>query len=373
MPGHPGLKSLFFNNPLPAEALRHLSQGDGGSLSPRSPFGFPEVMGITLDTPRTDPTSSGECVVCEDLLQRWCEYPEYALMRTVASVFRGWAQLNLAKVVHNWRSEVEKQELRGELARAQKRAEAAEQAADTALALIGDLDDELTNQAGQDKVEQCASCGNIFKDDSVYCRKRSRPRDGQQTGKTLESKCCECGNEFCEDSLFCRKCSAPRPKDAFISHVQNETADYAVDAYHSFHGKGKRAWLDVKMDHCDEKAMEEGVKHAKVVLVIASEGYFKSGFCMKELGWAVQYNKPIVVAIPVELKTRIGELLGTCPPEFRLISSINFITLMRGDNAYWNLGVNKLLKAMETAKTLKQLAKEAAAARDIQQLAADNY
>merc|ERR1711959_533628 len=107
---------------------------------------------------------------------------------------------------------------------------------------------------------------------------------------------------------------------------------YAVDVYHSFHDKGKRTWLDVKRKQRDEEAMEEGVKHTKVVLVIASESYFERPFCLKELGWAVKYNKPIVVVIPVNLKEGIVEMM---------------------------------LEAMETAKTLQRPAPHHSRCRSI--------
>ena len=40
----------------------------------------------------------------------------------------------------------------------------------------------------------------------------------------------------------------------------------------------------------EQAAMEEGVQRSDKVLVIVSEKYFDSEFCMKELRWAKQYS-----------------------------------------------------------------------------------
>ena len=55
-------------------------------------------------------------------------------------------------------------------------------------------------------------------------------------------------------------------------------------------------------------------------------------------------RRPLVVAIPIELKPRIGKLLAACPPDLRAIGSIDFIALDRSDDEYWQLGVSKILR-----------------------------
>jgi hypothetical protein len=132
--------------------------------------------------------------------------------------------------------------------------------------------------------------------------------------------------------------------DFFISHMQKETKDIAADLHHTLHRDyGLTSWLDVKMPDRSELAMEEGVRGSDKVLVIVSETYFTRPFCLKELRWAQQYNKEVVVAIPVELKTRIGEILEQCPCDLRSIASIDFKTVDRSDVAYFNLGVKMLI------------------------------
>jgi hypothetical protein len=133
--------------------------------------------------------------------------------------------------------------------------------------------------------------------------------------------------------------------DFFISHVQSETKDIAADLYHTLHRiHGLTSWLDVKMLDRSELAMEEGVRCSEKVLVIASLSYFSRPFCLKELRWAVQYEKEIVVAIPSELKSRIGEILQTCPGDLRSIGGIDFKTVDRGDVEHFELSVAQLIR-----------------------------
>jgi hypothetical protein len=89
--------------------------------------------------------------------------------------------------------------------------------------------------------------------------------------------------------------------------------------------------------------MEEGVRLSDKVLVILSLSYFSRPFCDKELRWALQYDKEIVVAIPVELKERIGEILRDCPDDLRSIGDIDFTTVDRSDVQHFELSIRQLI------------------------------
>ena len=133
-------------------------------------------------------------------------------------------------------------------------------------------------------------------------------------------------------------------RDFFISHVQLETKDIAADLYHTLHrNHGLTSWLDVKMPDRSVLAMEEGVRLSDRVLVIVSLSYFSRPFCVKELCWAVQYDKEVVVAIPVELKERIGKILKDCPDDLRSIGDIDFKTVDRSDVEHFELSVRQLI------------------------------
>jgi hypothetical protein len=133
--------------------------------------------------------------------------------------------------------------------------------------------------------------------------------------------------------------------DFFISHVQSETKDIAADLYHTLRQRhGLSSWLDVKMPDRSVLAMEEGVRLSDKVLVIVSLSYFSRPFCVKELRWALQYGKEVVVAIPVELKSRIGEILKDCPDDLRSIGDIDFKTVDRSDVEHFELSVRQLIQ-----------------------------
>ena len=99
----------------------------------------------------------------------------------------------------------------------------------------------------------------------------------------------------------------------FISHVQAESKDVALEFFFAMKERGKKCWLDVKMKARDEAAMKEGIKLCQIVLIIMSPTYFTRPFCVKELEWAVEFKKPIVVVIDVALKSKIGNILSRCP------------------------------------------------------------
>jgi hypothetical protein len=133
--------------------------------------------------------------------------------------------------------------------------------------------------------------------------------------------------------------------DFFISHVQSETKDIAADLFHTLRQThGLTSWLDVKMPDRSVAAMEEGVRHSDKVLVIESLSYFSRPFCVMELRWAVQYKKEVVVAIPVELKSRIGEILKDCPDDLRAIGDIDFKTVDRSDVEHFELAIKQLIR-----------------------------
>ena len=136
--------------------------------------------------------------------------------------------------------------------------------------------------------------------------------------------------------------------DFFISHSQQDGAIFAEKIYHTLKGGTyqKTCWLDVYMKERDEAAMKDGVRKSSIFLAIVSEVYFTRPFCIKELEWAVEFQKPMVVVIDVKLKNKIGELLQLCPSHLRNIGSINFIDLNRGDIDYWDVGMNKITKAI---------------------------
>ena len=133
--------------------------------------------------------------------------------------------------------------------------------------------------------------------------------------------------------------------DWFITHCQSDGGILAVDIFHEFEKRGLSVWLDVKMDERDEAAMKRGIEGSEKVLVIVTESYFTRPFCLKELRWARDAGRDLVVCMNVLDKERIGEFLGNAPEDLRCIGDINFIDMNRGDKDYFLLGIQKLINA----------------------------
>ena len=134
------------------------------------------------------------------------------------------------------------------------------------------------------------------------------------------------------------------PSYAFISHVQKEAKDLALDLFMELRERDHLVWLDIKMSDPSVPAMEAGVKDCDVVIIILSPDYFNRPFCVKEREWASQYNKPIVyVTLPL-WKSNIGEFCQHADKAGFPISS-NVMTIDRSDPEYLELGVTKLIKA----------------------------
>jgi hypothetical protein len=134
----------------------------------------------------------------------------------------------------------------------------------------------------------------------------------------------------------------------FISHVQAESKDIALEFFYSMEKVGKKCWLDVKMKERDEDAMKEGIKLCEIVLIIMSPNYFTRPFCVKELEWAVEFGKPIVVVIDVALKSEIGNILSRCPADksyLKGIQGINFNEVFRGNPVFWEASMKQVVEA----------------------------
>ena len=124
-----------------------------------------------------------------------------------------------------------------------------------------------------------------------------------------------------------------------------EAKDLALDAHFEFRDNHSlTSWLDVKMNDRSEAAMQEGVRNSEKVFVILTESYFSRPCCLKELRWAKQFKKPIVVGIPFELKPKFDELMHGCPEDLLAISGIDCQGLNRSEPRYWELGIQILLE-----------------------------
>eukprot|EP00929_Paragymnodinium_shiwhaense_P101753 TRINITY_DN64914_c0_g1_i1.p1 TRINITY_DN64914_c0_g1~~TRINITY_DN64914_c0_g1_i1.p1 ORF type:complete len:1309 (+),score=321.86 TRINITY_DN64914_c0_g1_i1:77-4003(+) len=93
--------------------------------------------------------------------------------------------------------------------------------------------------------DQCVGCGNLYKDDSRFCRKCGRQRQqvcmlcsrhlkGDEKhcancGSERMESCRRCGNVYAMDSMFCRRCGEERPS-GFMGGVGSGQATFAAEA-----------------------------------------------------------------------------------------------------------------------------------------------
>ena len=164
--------------------------------------------------------------------------------------------------------------------------------------------------------------------------------------------------------------NAPGHWDVFISHSQRDgnATTLAVELYFSLKERGLAAWLDVKMSKRDVAAMEEGAKNATMVIAIVTDGgidkdnedtaFFRRKYCVQELKWAKSAGMAIQPVIRVDDKKRVGEFIASAPGDLKDIGKVDWVHLDRGDNEYWDVGVNKLVKRLEEARVARPMARE---------------
>eukprot|EP00924_Labyrinthula_sp_SR-Ha-C_P003258 augustus_masked-scaffold_15-processed-gene-4.4-mRNA-1 protein AED:0.48 eAED:0.48 QI:0/-1/0/1/-1/1/1/0/1650 len=80
----------------------------------------------------------------------------------------------------------------------------------------------------------------------------------------------------------------------FLSYMQREGSEIARNISYGVSTLGCSCWLDMKASKLTEEGMLLGVRSSKVfVMVLTTEALFRP-FCLKELLWAIQYNKKIL-------------------------------------------------------------------------------
>jgi len=151
--------------------------------------------------------------------------------------------------------------------------------------------------------------------------------------------------------------NSPGSWDIMISYTQRdgESVALAEAFYHTFRERGMSVWLDIKMQECNEAAMEEGVKNSHCVLAILSgpddtdsNSYFNRTFCVQELKWAQSAGVPIQPVCAAENKKKIGELLSQAEKKgIQGLGKVDIIHLDRSRISYWNAGFEDVLRGVQ--------------------------
>jgi serine/threonine protein kinase len=173
--------------------------------------------------------------------------------------------------------------------------------------------------------------------------------------------------------------NAPGYWDIIIGHSRRCAAavTLATEAATWFEKKGMSVWLDVRMTDRSTAAMEEGVKNSKYFIAVITgpcvnndapnddpigNAYFRRPYCIKELRWAQEAGKFIQPILRLEDKTQIGNLLGLLDAplwmdggdknisDLKCLGDTSWIELNRNDNEYWDLGMTKVFRALESCE-----------------------
>ena len=111
------------------------------------------------------------------------------------------------------------------------------------------------------------------------------------------------------------------------------------------------------MEQLNEAAMKEAAQNSKSILAIISgaerasdsdeNAYFKRSYCCNELRWAREAGVPIQPVILADDKKRIGEFIEQAPEDLKYLAGVDFIHLDRSRPAYWQVGVDEVMKGAD--------------------------
>jgi len=133
------------------------------------------------------------------------------------------------------------------------------------------------------------------------------------------------------------------PWDFFMSHKQAESGPDLALITRDLEKAGKRVWLDKNMKDCSTAAMMEGVQHSKTFVLVLSDGYFDSQYCVMELRRAISLEKKIVLCHKQGVK--VGAILQRKPPDpvFANIGDKQSLELVTSDAVFREFTAQRLI------------------------------
>ena len=133
------------------------------------------------------------------------------------------------------------------------------------------------------------------------------------------------------------------PWDFFMSHVQRESGHDLALITRDLEKAGKEVWLDKYMKDCSTAAMMEGVQHSKTFVLVLSDGYFDSQYCVMELRRAISLDKKIVLCH--KQGVNVGAILQRKPPdpEFANIGDTQSLELVTSDAIFREFTAKRLI------------------------------
>ena len=87
----------------------------------------------------------------------------------------------------------------------------------------------------------------------------------------------------------------------FVSHMQVEAAGDVGTLCHTLKKLGVNCWRDMDAEDLTEEGNESGfVRDSEVFLMFLTNSLLSRPFCLKEIGWALDFDKPIVIVVETE-------------------------------------------------------------------------
>jgi len=88
----------------------------------------------------------------------------------------------------------------------------------------------------------------------------------------------------------------------FISHIQTEASGDVGTLYFLLQALGVNVWRDMNAKDLTEEGMKQGVKDSDVFVLILTNSVLSRTFCLKEIQWAIEFNKKIVIIVEKEAR-----------------------------------------------------------------------
>jgi serine/threonine protein kinase/predicted esterase len=86
----------------------------------------------------------------------------------------------------------------------------------------------------------------------------------------------------------------------FISHMQSEASGDVGTLFLMLTSLGMQCWRDMNQANITEAAMKQGVFDSSVFILFLTNSVLSRPFCLKEIGWAIQFQKPIIIIVENE-------------------------------------------------------------------------
>ena len=95
----------------------------------------------------------------------------------------------------------------------------------------------------------------------------------------------------------------PMKYHMFISHVQIEASGDCGTLFFLLRQLGVRCWRDMNADDLTEAGMRQGVYDSECFVLFLTNAVLSRTFCLKELTWALEFEKKIIVIVEREVRS----------------------------------------------------------------------